>query len=316
MLRDSEAEIDLLRERLEKAENAEAAMRRRSLELDGREQSIDLELQRRLDPLKESMARELNAKAQEGAVIEIQRRETEISRLREQIGKLSAPSASSESTGESLEVVLRAVLGQNCPIDLVVDVPKGQKGADLIQTVCNAAQVSCGRIVWEAKNTKSWDKAWIFKTKQAQRESDADVAVIVSAVLPDGIRYLGQVDNVWICSPAAAGGLAILLRHMILRVATAKVISETREARLQALLDYVNSNHFRLACENVIILVRHMEEQLEAERKQLTRAWEKRRQYISSLGLQVVEVIGSLEGAVRRDLIEQYEPDPEEADHT
>lgn len=307
-LREREEELAVLREHLDRAEHNEGELRRKQTDLKAREDALELEVQRRLDPLRDSLARDLSAKAQESAAIEVQRREIEITRLREKIAQLSKPTVASEPAGESLETMLRSVLERACPLDMITDVAKGQKGADLIHIVRNAAQTKCGCICWEAKNTKTWDKAWTAKTKQAQRDADADLAVIVATALPDGIKYLGQLDGVWLCAPSAVAGFAVLIRHMLLRITDTKLLSETRDARLQALGDYIGSNHFRLAAENVVGLVRQMEEQLESEQKSLSRAWQKRRQYLLALGGQVAEVIGSLEGAVRRDLIGEIEP--------
>ena len=36
----------------------------------------------------------------------------------------------------------------------------------------------CGKILWESKNTKEFQKGWVEKLKKDQQEAGADVAVI------------------------------------------------------------------------------------------------------------------------------------------
>jgi hypothetical protein len=71
-------------------------------------------------------------------------------------------------------------------------VRKGMRGADILQRVHNERLEECGAIVWETKNTKLWQPAWLDKLKQDQR---AVAAVLVSVTLPDGIEGFGRIDE-------------------------------------------------------------------------------------------------------------------------
>jgi len=302
-VQERQEELHVLSERLAAAEATESELRRKRTEVEAREKAVELELQRRLDTLREALTCELRKQAEEAAGLEVQRRELEITRLREQIGRISKGGVPGEIIGESLEVVLRGELARTCPLDLVEEVPRGVRGCDIIQSVRNSSQAILGKVCWEAKNTKTFDRAWIEKLKQAQRDTNSDLAVLVSVAMPDGIRHLGYLEGVWVCAPNAAGGVAILIRHTLMRIGESKVLAESRDDRVRALCDYIGSNQFRLAAENVIGIVKSMEQQLDSEQKAFTRAWSKRRQHIMSLSTQVIEVVGTLEGAARRDLI-------------
>lgn len=303
-----ESELSTLRTRLKEAERNELTLRGKQANIEAREQAFDLELQRRLDLMKADMAKDIQQVEQVKAATEIQRREFEIQRLHNKIAELSRPNISGEILGESLEVSLRDALRQACPLDEISDVPRGQTGADLNHSVRNSTLQNCGSICWEIKNTRNWDRNWLAKTKIAQRETNADIAVIVTATLPEDIKYIGLREGVWITTPAVAVGLAGLLRHMVLRLMEIRVGSRTRDTRLQALNDYINSARFRLAAESVIGTVRQLEEQLESERKTMTRAWAKRQQYLLSLGGQIADVVGSLEGSVGKELTGEIVP--------
>lgn len=50
--------------------------------------------------------------------------------------------------------------------DVISDVEKGIKGADIIQEVRNEYGQSVGVIAWESKNTKAWSDSWVDKLKE------------------------------------------------------------------------------------------------------------------------------------------------------
>ena len=83
-------------------------------------------------------------------------------------------------------------------MDDIQPVPKGKRGADVIQIVKNNLGQPCGTIIWESKRTKNWSDGWINKLKDDQRNVKADIPVIVSQVLPVCTKYIGKFDEVWV----------------------------------------------------------------------------------------------------------------------
>ena len=81
---------------------------------------------------------------------------------------------------------------------MITPVAKGKRGADLVQKVRNYAMRECGAIVWELKNTKTFQTGWLDKVKADQRAIGANLAVIVSTVLPPNITEFGRIDGVWV----------------------------------------------------------------------------------------------------------------------
>ena len=70
------------------------------------------------------------------------------------------------------------------PFDVIEPVAKGRKGGDVIQRVRDNIGHQAGSILWESKRTRAWSDTWIPKLKDDMRAAKADVAVIVSEVLP------------------------------------------------------------------------------------------------------------------------------------
>lgn len=302
-VKERETEIRVLETRLLQAEQAELKIREESTNLKAREDAVELEIARRLDKLREPLVQDLARKANETASIEVRRREEEISRLREKIATLSLPTGPTELVGETLEKVVKSAIIEACPLDQIADVPRGRSGADLIQTVLNAAGIHQGKILYEIKNTRSYDPKWLAKLKSAQQDADADVAILVSAVLPKDIHHLGLCDQTWVCSPSAVAGVALLVRHALLRISTARSLADKKESRLAALHTYLASTQFRLSCESMVSLVQELERQLETEQRAMTRAWHRRRQVTLEISQGIVGLLGSLEGALRCELV-------------
>ena len=105
---------------------------------------------------------------------------------------------SQQLQGEVAEIELSNILSSNFRFDIIADVPKGVRGADIIQTVNTQFGVECGKIIWESKRTKAWSNEWVDKLKEDMRSVKASVAIIVSSVLPKGIDRIGYVDGVWV----------------------------------------------------------------------------------------------------------------------
>jgi hypothetical protein len=296
-------EMKVLEQRLREAEGAELRIRTEAASLKAREDAVELEIMRRVDVLRDSLSQELAIQAQNAASIEVQRRDLEISRLREKIAALNVSPGPTELIGETFEQFAKSTIVEMCPVDDVLDVPRGMSGGDLIHVVRNPAGAEQGKILWEFKRTRSFDLKWIAKLKNAQQNAGCDIAVIVTATMPRDVKHLGLCDQVWVCSADSISGMALLLRHVLLRVSTVKTLAETKDARLAALHSYLSSTQFRLATEAMVSHIKELERQLESEQRAMTRAWQRRRQVTLEMSQGLVGLLGSLEGALRCELV-------------
>lgn len=97
-----------------------------------------------------------------------------IKSMQEQIENLKrrAEVGSQEAQGEAMEGALHDMLQQTFPFDRIEEVKKGQRGADIIQVVRNTTGKECGKILWESKYTKDFQKGWIEKLKRTSRKKE------------------------------------------------------------------------------------------------------------------------------------------------
>src|SRR5882762_10336357 len=185
----------------------ELALRKQLREADDARKNQDLEYQRKLD----AERKKIEEQARTAAGEEVGRREAQWKAQLESAQREAADlkrkldQGSQQLQGEALELSLEALLKAAFPLDEILPVPKGMNGADLIQRVRSPSGFVCGTIVWEAKQTKAWQPAWLRKLKDEQQEIGAEFGVIVTAAMPKDARepFLRDAD-VWVTRYDAA----------------------------------------------------------------------------------------------------------------
>jgi hypothetical protein len=306
-----EEELRDLRKKLSDANSKEAEILKKQRELDSRERELGLEMERRLVE-QVALVREQEAKLAEKrtALREEQQRlrdeehRQQIVGLEKTITELTrkVQQGSQQVQGEAQEVVLRDVLTAAFAIDSVTDVPKGQNGADVVHGVRTSDGREVGRIVWESKRTRNWSDGWLAKVRDDQREAGADCAVIVTQALPHGIRDFGQKEGVWVCAPAFAVPLGIVLRSALTQVAAARRAAEGSGQKMQLLYGYIQGSEFRNRLGGVIESFNDMQDELESERRATQTRWKRKEKIIERARDNIAALAGELQGIVGRDL--------------
>ncbi len=156
-----------------------------------------------------------------------------------------AEQGSVQTQGEGGEIFIEDVLRQAFPQDVISEVPKGTKGADVLHTVRFGSDLEAGMIVWEGKRTKQWSNAWISKVKEDTVRAQGDISIIVSDVLPRNISQMKRhEENVWFCTYNELLGLAMALRDGLIRAETAVKSQEGKGTKMEILYDYMSSKGF------------------------------------------------------------------------
>jgi hypothetical protein len=299
-----EARLADERQAREAAQAAELALRREKTALDARAQGLDLEVARRLDAerrqIEETVGRgfaerhELKLKEKKRVIDELRRSLDEARRKSEQ--------GSQERQGEVLEIDVQAELERRFPHDLVMPVPKGVRGADLVHEVRDAAQRVCGTIVWEVKNTRHWQPAWLDKLKEDRRALGAGLAVIVSAALPDGIGEFGRIDGVWVAGLRAWPALAVALREQLVAVAFARAAAEGRQEKIELLYRWFSGEAFRGRIEAIVEAFTALQSGLQHERRAMERIWKEREKQIERVLANTAGMYGEVHGILGASL--------------
>lgn len=309
----SERDLRLLREQLaeqqrktQEAQEAELALRKEKAALEARARELDLEVARRVDAEKHKLEEQIRKLAADEQALKLKEKDKQIEDLKVMIEEMRRKSeqGSQERQGEVLELDLEAALARNFSQDEIRPVPKGMRGADVIQTVRDAHLRSCGTIIWETKNTKTWSPSWLTKLKDDQRAVGASVAVLVSVALPDDIQTFKLVDGVWVTSLACYLPLATALREQLLRVAFAQAAAQGMSEKMEALYRYLSSDEFRHRVEALLETFKAMQEQLARERRAMEKLWAERAKQIERLVTNTMGMYGAIRGAIGSQLPE------------
>lgn len=281
---------------MDEARQRELALLNEKRELEEKRKGMELEYQYKL----EEERRKLGERYAGEAELKLKERDKQIEGLRKALddARRKSEQGSMETQGEALELDLQTNLEQSFPHDAIDPVPKGIRGADVIQTVHNHMQAISGSIIWEAKNTKAWNNAWIEKLKDDQRDMGANLAVIVSTVLPEGVRNFDLVEGVWVCSVTSYIPLAMALRQQLIQVTFARTASEGKSDKMEMVYQYLSGDEFRQKVEAIVETFVGMKEQLDKEKRAYARIWKEREKQIERIINNTAGMYGDIRGLI------------------
>ena len=188
------------------------------------------------------------------------------------------------------------------PLDQIEPVPKGITGADILQSVFSRNGHPCGVIIWETKRTKAWSDAWLQKLKEDQRRAKADIAILVSEVLPKDCKHFQEINGIWVSNPQCAVNLAAALRLVITQVAHAKLAAIGKNEKMEVLYHYLSGAEFRQRIEAIVEAFVEMQDELQEERRAAERRWAKREKQIQRVISNTSGMYGDLQGLIGSSL--------------
>lgn len=285
-------------EKLAEAQKAQADFLKKQRELEDARREMDLEIQKRVSDELTNIHLKARQEAEDLLKMKISEKDQTIQSMQKKIEELKqkADQTSQQLQGEVLELQLEELLRNKFIYDTIEPVAKGVTGADVIQKVHAQNGICCGTIIWESKRTKSWNSGWLAKLRSDQRDAKADIAVIETQVLPEGIEGFGLVENVWVCSPKYAEPMAIILRHVLLEVNAAKLVSEGVKTKTELLYQYLTGNGFRQRIEAIVEAFSTMKDDLDKEKKAILKQWAKREQQLENVMAATAGMYGDLQG--------------------
>lgn len=235
--------------------------------------------------------------------LEREKRLQDALRVNEEL-KRKLEQGSQQAQGEVLELELENILKKEFPFDEIKQVPKGIRGADVLQVVKNNFGRVCGTIVWESKRTKNWTDSWILKLKEDQRQVKAEIAVIISQVLPEGIKNFGMINDVWVGDYHSIIGLAVALRHNLINLASVKLSIVGKQEKKEILWNYLTGIEFKQRVEAIYEAYNQLQADLEIEKRWFTKKWAKQEKNIRMVIDNILGMHGDLQSIVGKVLSE------------
>lgn len=238
--------------------------------------------------------------------LKISEKEKIIQDLKQQLeeAKRKAEQSSSQLVGEIQELEIENMLKKLYQSDEIIEVKKGQKGADIIQIVKTNEGNECGKIYYESKRTKNFNYDWIQKLRDDNLHVKADILVIVTETMPDGMDKFIYKDGVWICNLHELKGLSFVLRHMLIRVNDVMIIQQNKGNKMELLYNYLTSQEFRDQFEAIIEGFIELQKSYMDEKLKLQKIWKEREKQFEKILNSAVAFYGSLKGIAGRSIPE------------
>ena len=300
---------EVLKERdakLADAQKAQADLIRKQRELDDAKREMDLTIEKKVQESLVAVRDKARQEGEEALRLRVLEKEEQISSMQRQIEDLKrkAEQGSQQLQGEVLELELEALLRSRFPLDLIEPVPKGEFGGDVLQRVLGISGQACGTILWESKRTKNWSDGWLAKLRDDQRSANAELALLVSNVLPKGVTAFDHVDGIWVAESRCAVPVAIALRQSLIEIAKVRQAGDGQQTKMELVYDYLTGPRFRHRVEAIVEKFSDMQADLDRERKTMTRLWAKRQTQIQGVIETTVGMYGDLQGIAGKALQE------------
>ncbi len=293
----------------------ELEMRKKQRELEEKAKNADFEMQKKLDEERKKISEQFEKEAQiKQKELEKQMAETQAFALEKQLfeqrkkdeearkkeqeefrkkeleylkqqeqmkraldeAKRKAEQGSMQIQWDVQEEDLKLALSQAFPIDRIDDVATWVKWADLIQTVHNNLGQKAWTIIWESKNTKSWQDAWIMKLKDDKLKVNGNLAILVTAVLPKDIKHFWVIDDIMVCSPEYAIAIAGILRDKLLSVFKIEKSLQWKDMKMEMLYSYLSSQEFSSKINMMVDVFSELKSGIDQERRAMEKNWKKR----------------------------------------
>jgi|AntAceMinimDraft_10_1070366.scaffolds.fasta_scaffold07609_2 hypothetical protein len=281
-----------------KLKNREIQLLKKENELKEEKEEFQLKMEKELLEKRDEIATEVRKKENEKNELKFKEYEMKLDDQRKLIEEMKrkADQGSMQIQGEVQEIALEELLKKLYPFDIIEEVPKGLKGADVIQNVVNNMQQVCGKIIFESKRTKSFSETWLDKLKQDQRDQQAELAVIVTEVLPKDMDRFGRKEGVWICNYHEIHSLSFVLREMILKTYSAKSSQVNKGDKMELLYHYLTSDEFRQCVEAIVEGFSGLKIEIDKEKRAMSRIWKEREKQIEKVIDNTINMYGSIKG--------------------
>ncbi len=274
-------------------------------EIKNKEAELEITIQKKLQQEREQFTEQIKKQEFEKNSLKEREHQMQMLELKKQLDdqkKLTEEmvrkqgQGSMQLQGEVHELALEDLLRTAFPFDTIEEVGKGVKGADAIHSVKNALGQTCGKIIYESKNTKAFGGDWIDKLKHDMRATQADIAVIVTETMPKDMERFGMKDGVWVCSFSEIKSLAFVLRDSLIKVYAAQASQENKGDKMSMLYAYLTGVEFKQQIEAIVEGFTELQEGILKEKNAMAKIWKEREKQLEKVLLNTTNFYGSVKG--------------------
>jgi hypothetical protein len=298
-------ELEEKNKKLNDFRTQELDLRKQKRELEEQQANFKIEIERKLEAERLQITEQISAAESERFMLkeaDYKKKIEDAQKANEALTrKLSQ--GSQQLQGEVYELEIENILTAAFVHDSIDEVKKGQRGADVLQIVRTPYGQECGKIIWEAKRAENWTDKWIQKLKDDQQEAKADIAVLVSTVMPKGVTdVILKVGDIWVISLHVVKPVAELLRATLIESNKMKLMNTGRDEKMELLYNYLASPQFSQKIRTLLESFASMRNDLDAEKRAIQRLWSKREMQIERVTSTMTNVVGELQGIAHEAL--------------
>jgi len=289
-----------IKELLEKREELSQKMH----DLKREKEDLKVDMLKQLASEEEKIRNEAQKKAEEeqhGKIAEKDKQLTDaLKELEDMRRKLQQ--GSQQTQGEAFELEFENLLHLTFPNDKISPVGKGVRGADIVQEVWDSKGNYNGKILWELKNTKTWQEGWIEKLKADKRTINAQEAVIISEILPVALTVAGYHNGIWVTNRTFVITLASTLRAKLIEVFYAKQSVQAKDGKMELMYTYLSGTEFKHRIEAIVEAFTNMQNEIEKEKRYFMNKWSRDEKNIRMVIDNTFGMHGDLKAIIGRTL--------------
>ncbi|MDX2188402.1 MAG: DUF2130 domain-containing protein [Bacteroidota bacterium] len=297
-LKSNEEELEKKRKENSELKNKELELLKKERALLDEKQEYELRLQKQLLEERNKIEELARKKSDEENWLKIKEKDMLVEQLQKHIEEMKkkAEQGSMQMQGEVQEVALQEILQTAFPFDIISEVGKGVKGADIIQKVHNRSGVECGTIIYESKRTKNFAQEWIDKLKLDLRAQKSDIAILVTETMPKDMHHFGEKEGIWICTFNEIGAVAAVLRESLIKINSVRQSQENKGDKMHMLYEFLTGNEFKQHMEAIVEGFSNMQQGLLKERISMEKIWAEREKQIYKVLTNLSGMYGSIKG--------------------
>jgi len=289
---------DIQDQKLKTAQEQQAKFLTKERELADKERELNLTIEQRVTTEREQIIKKVHEEVAQTQGLKLKEKDEQLLSMQKKIEELQkkASQGSQQLQGEAMELQLEENLKSRFPHDTIEPIAKGISGADIKQHVTTQTGQSAGAILWELKRTKNWSNEWASKLKTDQRNTSAELAILVSQARPNDIDTFDFYEGIYVCAPRYAVPLALVARQTLIGIAKTKRSQSGQKDKMALVYDYLTGSQFKHRVEAICEQFQTMQDDLNKERATMQRIWAKRDKQINAVIENTVGLHGDLEG--------------------
>lgn len=183
--------------------------------------------------------------------------------------------------------------------DKISRIPKGEQGADVRHEVVHKG-VPCGLIIYESKNRKDWQNAYIDRAKQYKVMYKTSSVILVSISFPAGEQNFCIREGIVIVHPSIVVPIVEIIRATILKLHLTNLSMQERETKMKEVYEYIAGEHFKVQIDGIVTNIADLQKVQQKEKEEHDRVWSKQTALFEALQRSAFTIKSKIDNIIQR----------------